>query len=114
MCFAGAARMDSGRIADLRIALGSVAPTVFRAIETEKSCKVRSPTPALLRAAQEILAAEIVRSKTSAPRRAIAVASRKISLPTFLKCFPLRRDADCFSVFKNLRSRRTSYFAAAE
>src|SRR5271170_892291 len=35
VCFAGAALMEAGRIADLRIALGSVAPTVLRAIETE-------------------------------------------------------------------------------
>jgi len=59
VCFAGAARMDSHRIADLRIALGSVAPTVFRAAETERILQGESPTPALLRAAQETLAAEI-------------------------------------------------------
>src|SRR6201993_474832 len=35
VCFAGAARMDGGRIVDVRIALGSVAPTVVRAAETE-------------------------------------------------------------------------------
>ena len=35
VCFAGAARVEAGRIADVRIALGSVAPTVLRANETE-------------------------------------------------------------------------------
>jgi CO/xanthine dehydrogenase FAD-binding subunit len=35
VCFAGAARAEGGRIADVRIALGSVAPTVVRCYETE-------------------------------------------------------------------------------
>ena len=54
-----AARIDSQRIAEVRIALGSVAPTVFRAAETERILQGELPTPALLRAAQETLAAEI-------------------------------------------------------
>src|SRR5258708_4889410 len=36
VCVAAAAHMDAGQIIDVRIALGSVAPTVLRAIETEK------------------------------------------------------------------------------
>jgi CO/xanthine dehydrogenase FAD-binding subunit len=59
VCFAAAARIDSGRIADVRIALGSVAPTVFRAVETERILRGEAPTPMLLRAAQETLAREI-------------------------------------------------------
>jgi len=59
VCFAGAARMDAGRIVDIRIALGSVAPTVFRATECEKILRGEKPTPATLRAAQEILSREI-------------------------------------------------------
>jgi len=59
VCFAGAARMEAGRIADVRIALGSVAPTVLRAIETEKLLRGDQLTPALLQAAQETLAREI-------------------------------------------------------
>ena len=39
VCFAGAARMEGGGIADVRIALGSVAPTVMRCRETEESLK---------------------------------------------------------------------------
>ncbi len=35
ICFAGAARVEAGRIADVRIALGSVAPTVLRAVHAE-------------------------------------------------------------------------------
>ena len=59
VCFAGAARVDAGRIVDVRIALGSVAPTVLRAIETEKTLRGKRLTPAILRAAQEALAREI-------------------------------------------------------
>jgi CO/xanthine dehydrogenase FAD-binding subunit len=51
--------MDSGRIREARIALGSVAPTVFRAVETERILQGESFSPALLRAAQETLAGEI-------------------------------------------------------
>jgi CO/xanthine dehydrogenase FAD-binding subunit len=36
ICFAGAARVEAGRIADVRIALGSVAPTVLRAVHAEE------------------------------------------------------------------------------
>ncbi len=59
VCFAAAARVAAGRIADVRIALGSVAPTVLRAVETEKILQGETPTPALLRAAQGTLAREI-------------------------------------------------------
>jgi CO/xanthine dehydrogenase FAD-binding subunit len=59
VCFAGAASMDAGRIVDVRIALGSVAPIVFRAVETEKILRGEKPTPTTLRAAQETLAREI-------------------------------------------------------
>jgi CO/xanthine dehydrogenase FAD-binding subunit len=60
VCFAGAARLDAGRIADVRIALGSVAPTVLRAVETEKILRGERLTPAILRTAQDTLAREIV------------------------------------------------------
>ena len=59
VCFAGAARMEAGRIADLRIALGSVAPTVLRAIETEKLLRGERLTPAIVQAAQKTLSREI-------------------------------------------------------
>jgi CO/xanthine dehydrogenase FAD-binding subunit len=59
VCFAGAASIDAERIGDVRIALGSVAPTVFRAAETEKILRGEKPTAATLRAAQDTLAREI-------------------------------------------------------
>jgi CO/xanthine dehydrogenase FAD-binding subunit len=59
VCFAGAARMESGQVADVRIALGSVAPTVLRAIETENILRGEKPTLAIVHVAQETLAREI-------------------------------------------------------
>jgi CO/xanthine dehydrogenase FAD-binding subunit len=59
VCFAAAAHIDAGRIVDVRIALGSVAPTVLRAAETEKMLRGEKPTPAILRTAQDVLAREI-------------------------------------------------------
>jgi CO/xanthine dehydrogenase FAD-binding subunit len=60
VCFAGAARINADGIADARIALGSVAPTVLRAVETEKALLGAKFTTATLRSAQEVLAREIV------------------------------------------------------
>ncbi len=59
ICFAAAAQMDAGRIIDVRIALGSVAPTVLRATETENILRGQTVSPALLGTAQEALAREI-------------------------------------------------------
>jgi CO/xanthine dehydrogenase FAD-binding subunit len=59
VCFAGAARVENGRIADARIALGSVAPTVVRAAQTEELLRGELPSRAVLQAAQVALAREI-------------------------------------------------------
>jgi CO/xanthine dehydrogenase FAD-binding subunit len=59
VCFAGTARMEGGKIGDLRIALGSVAPVVLRATETEQALRGARPTPIVIRAAQQTLAREI-------------------------------------------------------
>jgi len=59
VCFAAAARAENSRIAEVRIALGSVAPTVLRAAETENLLRGESPSPALVQAARESLAREI-------------------------------------------------------
>jgi CO/xanthine dehydrogenase FAD-binding subunit len=59
VCFAGAARLENGRIADVRIALGSVAPTVVRAEQCENLLRGESPSRMVLQAAQAALAREI-------------------------------------------------------
>ncbi len=59
VCFAAGARVNAGRIVDVRIALGSVAPTVLRAVKTEEVLRGEKLTPAAVTSAQEILAREI-------------------------------------------------------
>jgi CO/xanthine dehydrogenase FAD-binding subunit len=59
ICFAAAASIETGRIIDVKIALGSVAPTVLRAAETEKILKGEKFSSALLKTAQETLSREI-------------------------------------------------------
>jgi CO/xanthine dehydrogenase FAD-binding subunit len=60
ICFAGAARADNGRIEDVRISLGSVAPTVIRATKTEALLNGQNVDAQLIRAARESLSTEIV------------------------------------------------------
>jgi CO/xanthine dehydrogenase FAD-binding subunit len=59
VCFAGAARIERGRIADVRIALGSVAPTALRATETERLLRGEKPASAASTEAPRVLAGEI-------------------------------------------------------
>ena len=59
VCFAGAALIEGGRIRDARIALGSVAPTVLRAHETEKILRGEQLAQPALQLAQNVLGREI-------------------------------------------------------
>jgi CO/xanthine dehydrogenase FAD-binding subunit len=60
ICFAGAARVEAGRMADVRIALGSVAPTVLHAVRVEELLRGQRPEDAaLLLVAQDALGAEV-------------------------------------------------------
>jgi CO/xanthine dehydrogenase FAD-binding subunit len=60
VCFTGAALVENGAIRDIRIALGSVAPVVLRAVKTEDALRGSSVTPTVIALAREILAREIV------------------------------------------------------
>src|SRR5580658_11351441 len=53
ICFAGTARVEAARIADVRIALGSVAPTVLHAVRVEELLRGQRPGSAVLQAAQD-------------------------------------------------------------
>jgi CO/xanthine dehydrogenase FAD-binding subunit len=59
VCFAGAALMANGAIEDVRIALGSVAPIVQRALTTEDALRGQRATSQIISEAKEILAREI-------------------------------------------------------
>jgi CO/xanthine dehydrogenase FAD-binding subunit len=59
VCFAGAIRTDGGGVADVRIALGSVAPTVVRARQAEAALRGRALTLESIAAAENALTSEI-------------------------------------------------------
>jgi CO/xanthine dehydrogenase FAD-binding subunit len=59
VCFAGVARMNADRIADVRIALGSVAPIPIRCIQTENSLRNKAINLETLATAKSALTAEI-------------------------------------------------------
>jgi CO/xanthine dehydrogenase FAD-binding subunit len=59
VCLAGAALVEEGKIRDIRIALGSVASIVLRAVKTEDALRGGSITAAAIAAAREALAREI-------------------------------------------------------
>ncbi|HEU4890679.1 MAG TPA: xanthine dehydrogenase family protein subunit M [Vicinamibacterales bacterium] len=77
VCFAGAALLEAGRIADIRLAFGSVAPTVVRAFDTEAMLRGARVDDGSVDRAGAALLAELrpiddVRS-TAAYRRQVAV-----------------------------------------
>lgn len=59
VCFAGAALVEGGAIRDIRIALGSVAPIVLRAVKTEDALRGAGLSPVVFARAKEALAREI-------------------------------------------------------
>jgi CO/xanthine dehydrogenase FAD-binding subunit len=59
VCFAGAAQMEGGTVREIRIALGSVAPVVLRAVKTEAALSGKKITPEIIAGAKDALAREI-------------------------------------------------------
>ncbi len=59
VCFAGSILMDGDHVQDVRIALGSVAPTVVRATRTEETLRGRKLDAGAQAAAEETLLSEI-------------------------------------------------------
>jgi CO/xanthine dehydrogenase FAD-binding subunit len=59
ICFAGAAMMNGSEVADVRIALGSVAPIPVRCFQTESAFRNKIIGPETLAAGRAALAAEI-------------------------------------------------------
>lgn len=59
VCLAGAARIEEGRIRAIRIALGSVAPTVVRCAQTEELLREQLLDEGTIKAARASLATEI-------------------------------------------------------
>lgn len=59
VCFAAAARLDGDRVQDVRIAFGSVAPTVVRAKQTESAIAGKVLDAATVAAALQATAADI-------------------------------------------------------
>ena len=59
VCFAARMRVDEGTVADIRIALGSVAPVPLRCFQTEALLRGAKVNTANMKAAREMLSAEL-------------------------------------------------------
>lgn len=59
VCFAGTARVERGKILDIRIALGSVAPAVVRCVRSEQLLLGKTLDAGIVRDAQEELSREL-------------------------------------------------------
>jgi CO/xanthine dehydrogenase FAD-binding subunit len=59
VCFAGTASMEAGTISDVRIALGSIAPVVLRAVKTENTLRGKQIDAETIAAARETLLEDI-------------------------------------------------------
>jgi len=59
VCFAARMRVEEGTVADIRIALGSVAPVPLRCFQTEALLRGAKVNTATMKAAREMLSAEL-------------------------------------------------------
>lgn len=80
-----AARPDNGRLRDVRIALGAVAPTAIRVREAEETAEGQEPNEALGRRVEEVVAAAVLpisdwRASADYRRRISGVLARRALL----------------------------------
>ena len=59
VCFAGVARIEAARVADIRVVLGSVAPVVLRCKQTEDAIRGQELNEQTIKLARETLLREI-------------------------------------------------------
>ena len=86
VCFAGAALVGSGTMRDIRIALGSIAPIVLRAVKTEDALRGKKlDSGGHRRGQRNSWRAKLLPSTIFARPRAIACASRKICSKNFFR-----------------------------
>ena len=80
VCFAAAATLDGDRIGDIRLAFGSVAPTVVRAVAAERAIRGAQPDERTIAAALDALATEIapIDDIRSTARYRLTVARRML------------------------------------
>jgi CO/xanthine dehydrogenase FAD-binding subunit len=80
VCLAALGHLTDGKIQDVRLALGSIAPTPMRLSETERAVVGRIIEPSLLESARKIVAAEIhpIDDIRSTARYRAAVASNLV------------------------------------
>jgi CO/xanthine dehydrogenase FAD-binding subunit len=88
VCFAAAARVEQGRIAEVRLALGSVAPTVVRAAQAEAALTAATPDRDTIRAALEALHRDIAPIDDIRSTRAYRTAVAANLLRDFLSSLP--------------------------
>jgi CO/xanthine dehydrogenase FAD-binding subunit len=89
VCLAAAAQMQDGTIRDIRVAFGSVAPTVVRAISTEAALRGQKPDDGVIAAARAALAHEIwpIDDIRSTARYRLRIAQNL--LEEFVKSLPI-------------------------
>jgi CO/xanthine dehydrogenase FAD-binding subunit len=81
VCLAGLGRVTDGRVADVRLAMGSVAPVPLRLSETERVLRGNRMDPALIRLARTTAVAEVrpIDDIRSTSRYRLAVAGNLVA-----------------------------------
>jgi len=89
VCLAAAAQMQEGTIRDTRIAFGSVAPTVVRALSTEAALRGERPSAGVIAAARTALVREIAPIDDIRSTASYRLRIAQNLLEEFVKSLPL-------------------------